>query len=51
VNSDKQITIRDCQTNLYVNMSELATSITRLEHVRTDNLELKKEVLKLVTTN
>jgi len=51
VNSDNQITVRDTQSNTYVSISDLTTRVTRLGYVRTDNLELKKEVLKLVNTN
>lgn len=51
VDSNGNVTIRDCQINEVVNINLLADNITELYTVRTDNLELKEGVLDIVNEN
>lgn len=45
------ITIRDCQGNYRCNISALAYSVNHITITRTDNLKLKKGILKTVEDN
>lgn len=49
--SNGKVIVRDCQTNEVRDLDELANSVRDVNFIRTDNLELKQEVLSTVERN
>ena len=51
VDGTGKVTIRDCQTNTVYRVEDIVDSVSRIAITRTDNLKLKKDIVKAVEEN